>query len=185
MIREFRSRGHLYKIVPERRAASEEGERVDPRDAEGVLASPFADPIEGLVLRGAAMELVAGAPVREGHEALARLVRAVQAGTLVLLRVQPPRYRGPHKPVEPREEEDFDKPQQQPDTDWIEIQLLDEQGRGISGQRYLIVLPDGRERRGFTDSLGSARLNRIPSGSCKVSFPDLDAKAWAKGGTAA
>lgn len=171
--------------MPEGRAGAEEGERVDPREAADVLASPFADPIEGMVLRRAALDLTAGAPLREGHEALARLVGAVRTGVLVLLRVAPPRYRGPHKPVEAREEEDFDRPQQQLDTDWIEIQLLDEEGRGISGQRYLVVLPDGRERRGFTDSLGSARLTRIPSGSCKVSFPDLDAKAWARGGTAA
>lgn len=61
-------------------------------------------------------------------------------------------------------------------TDWIEIELFDEKGDPISGVRYLIVSPDGCEHRGRTDSLGLARMRRIPSGECMVSFlPENDA----------
>jgi hypothetical protein len=65
-----------------------------------------------------------------------------------------------------------------PRLDWIEIRLVGEDDRSIPGARYRVVLPDGTERSGRLDGQGLARLDRIPSGTCRVSFPELDRDAW-------
>jgi len=65
---------------------------------------------------------------------------------------------------------------------WIEIELLDEEDKGIPNQLYRIVLADGTRRTGKTDAYGVARVECIQEGMCKVSFPDLDADTWEKVG---
>ncbi len=65
-----------------------------------------------------------------------------------------------------------------PTTDWIEVRLVGEDGAPIAGERFVVVLPDGSQREGTTDSDGLARLDNIASGNCRVSFPDLDRDAW-------
>jgi uncharacterized Zn-binding protein involved in type VI secretion len=62
--------------------------------------------------------------------------------------------------------------------DWIEIELVDIDGRGVGGEEYVIELPDGSTRRGRLDDCGKARLDGIAAGVCTVSFPRLDADAW-------
>jgi len=61
---------------------------------------------------------------------------------------------------------------------WIEVQLVDENGVGIFGAEYLIVTPDGREHRGMTDAKGLGQLHDILPGQCSISFPKLDMDAW-------
>jgi len=61
---------------------------------------------------------------------------------------------------------------------WIEIQLVDDDGDGISGIDYLIVTPDNQKHSGVTGADGVARLDNIPPGQCKISFPQLDKEAW-------
>ena len=62
---------------------------------------------------------------------------------------------------------------------WIEIELVGEDDRPIPGARYRITLPDGETvDEGTLDSNGWARVEGIDEGTCKVSFPDLDAEAW-------
>jgi len=63
---------------------------------------------------------------------------------------------------------------------WVEVQLVDEEGVGIAGQRYELKLPDGARRWGKTDADGvlSARDFEFGSGRCMVNFPDLDGHAW-------
>ncbi len=62
--------------------------------------------------------------------------------------------------------------------DWIEIQLLGEDGKGIADEPYLVALPDGSQRRGKLNAYGLARLEGLPSGECRVCFPAIDARAW-------
>jgi hypothetical protein len=62
--------------------------------------------------------------------------------------------------------------------DWIEIQLVGEDDAPLPGERWVVALPDGSTRAGVTGEDGVARLEGIPSGSCRVSFPDLDRDAW-------
>lgn len=61
---------------------------------------------------------------------------------------------------------------------WVEVELVGEDGVGISGVRYVIVTPDGREHRGVTDARGIGRLQNILPGQCRIRFPKLDKDAW-------
>jgi hypothetical protein len=63
---------------------------------------------------------------------------------------------------------------------WIEIELLDEDGKPAAGEKYKIVLTDGSVQQGSLDAQGKARWSGIDPGTCKVSFPDLDASAWSR-----
>jgi hypothetical protein len=61
---------------------------------------------------------------------------------------------------------------------WIEVQLIGEDDKPIPYQKYLVTLPGGATRSGTLDEEGKARIEGIPAGTCKVSFPDLDKDAW-------
>lgn len=66
-------------------------------------------------------------------------------------------------------------------THWIAIQLVDQQGHAVPGEDYRITLPDGTTVEGCLDAHGRARITGIDPGSCKVSFPNFDAKDWKRG----
>ena len=57
---------------------------------------------------------------------------------------------------------------------WIEIELLDQKGVPVPGERYTIRLPDGSTRSGSLDSSGRARVDDIDPGVCDVTFPEID-----------
>jgi hypothetical protein len=78
-----------------------------------------------------------------------------------------------HKPLEDQTPEE-----QEENTSWIEIELLDEEDAPVSGERYEIELPDGTFAKGTLDGDGFARVDGIKPGACKVSFPSLDKEAW-------
>lgn len=61
---------------------------------------------------------------------------------------------------------------------WIEVELVDERGRPVAGERWSLTLPDGTTRSGTTDDKGVARVEGIDPGTCWVSFPDLNRDAW-------
>lgn len=65
-------------------------------------------------------------------------------------------------------------------TSWIEIELVDEAGGPVPGEKYSIILPDGRTETGTLDGKGLARVAPIDPGTCEVTFPDLDKAAWKK-----
>lgn len=65
-----------------------------------------------------------------------------------------------------------------PPADWIELRLVGEDDRPLPGERYVVVLPDGSRREGTLDGDGAARVEGIPSGTCRVEFPELDRDAW-------
>ncbi len=64
--------------------------------------------------------------------------------------------------------------------DWITIALTTPDGKPVAGEPYLIELPDGEKRSGRLDNLGKSRIEGIPPGTCKVSFPERDAREWKK-----
>ena len=66
------------------------------------------------------------------------------------------------------------------ETTWIEIAMVDDSGAPVADEEYRIELPDGALRTGRLNRAGTARLSGIPKGTCKVSFPHLDADAWEK-----
>jgi type VI secretion system secreted protein VgrG len=62
---------------------------------------------------------------------------------------------------------------------WLEIELLDEDGKPVPGEAYKVTLPSGQEVSGFLNDQGKERLDPVAdAGSCQVSFPKLDASAW-------
>ncbi|WP_434420361.1 hypothetical protein [Nannocystis pusilla] len=144
------------------------------------VARLMADTRDAVVLRSLAAELTRG--LMDERDVTTELAAALVSGRLVLTR------RGQQREVlvggsaeveaKPHDDNSFEMMEAGPPTHWVEIELVDEDGEGIPGQPYLIVTPDGVERRGFTDSLGSARVSRIPAGVCEVFFPELDAGAW-------
>lgn len=61
---------------------------------------------------------------------------------------------------------------------WIEIELLDENGAPVPNEPYSVQLPDGSTRSGTLDAAGRARVDGIDPGSCEISFPEIDTRAW-------
>jgi hypothetical protein len=65
-------------------------------------------------------------------------------------------------------------------TSWIEIELVDSDGKPVCGADYAVICADSAVRRGTTDDKGRAREEGIVPGTCKVSFPKLDGPRWSK-----
>ncbi|CAN5251072.1 type VI secretion system spike protein VgrG1b [soil metagenome] len=84
-----------------------------------------------------------------------------------------PTYTKPsHKPKSPTNK---DK------KSWIEIQLFDQDGDPVPGERYRVTLPDGKTiAEGTLDEKGFAKVKNIDPGNCKITFPRLDGRAWNK-----
>ena len=61
---------------------------------------------------------------------------------------------------------------------WVEIEVVDEIGGPVAYERYRIQIPSGETREGWTDANGIARLEGLVDGTCQISLPDLDEKAW-------
>jgi hypothetical protein len=61
---------------------------------------------------------------------------------------------------------------------WIEIMLVDMEGKPVSGVRYRITAPTGEITEGTLNEFGQAGVYQIDPGNCKVTFPELDAEAW-------
>jgi type VI secretion system secreted protein VgrG len=68
----------------------------------------------------------------------------------------------------------------QKEKSWVEIELVDEQGNPVPGERYEIKTPDGRLAKGTLDGKGFARVSGIDPGNCEITFPELDKDAWKK-----
>lgn len=61
---------------------------------------------------------------------------------------------------------------------WIEIILVDMEGKPVPGVRYRITPPGGQPVEGRLNEHGQAGLYTIEPGNCKITFPDLDKDAW-------
>ena len=74
---------------------------------------------------------------------------------------------------------DPESPEAKKRPHWIEIELIDEQGKPVPGEHYRITLPDGTTlAEGRLNEKGRARVDGIDPGMCKVTFPDLDRTTW-------
>ena len=74
---------------------------------------------------------------------------------------------------DPNSEENKEK------KNWIEIELVDDNGKPVPGEKYRVTLPDGTTMdEGALDEKGRARIDGIDPGNCKVTFPNLDKDAW-------
>ena len=61
---------------------------------------------------------------------------------------------------------------------WIEIMLVDMEGKPVPGVRYRITAPTGEISEGTLNEFGQTGVYQIDPGNCKVTFPELDAEAW-------
>ena len=61
---------------------------------------------------------------------------------------------------------------------WVGIELVDDVGRAVAGQRYVVKVPEGVVNEGTLDAQGRARISGIDPGACEISFPDIDAREW-------
>jgi hypothetical protein len=153
---------------------------LDLAEARAFVERLVADGFSAAVLRTAARSI---AP--DGRDLAEDLAAELVARRLLIVESSAaPERRGvagarPHAPRTPPETPPDEPPTgTEVDTDWIEIQLVDAEGEPVANTRYEITTPDGHTRRGYTDSLGTARLIEIPSGMCTVGFPDLDGREW-------
>lgn len=70
----------------------------------------------------------------------------------------------------------LEKPKQK--KAWIEIILVDAEGKPMPGVRYRVTPPGGEAVEGTLNEHGQAGLYQIEPGNCKITFPDLDKEAW-------
>jgi len=64
---------------------------------------------------------------------------------------------------------------------WIEIELVNEKtGKPVPGEPYEIKKPDGKTETGTLDDKGFVHLDGLDPGTCQVTFPRLDKRAWKK-----
>jgi hypothetical protein len=63
---------------------------------------------------------------------------------------------------------------------FIEIVLVNQEGKPVGGEAFQIILPDGSGQRGSLDRAGFARLDGLEPGVCDVSFPNIDGREWGK-----
>ncbi len=63
---------------------------------------------------------------------------------------------------------------------WIEVVLVDQDGKVVPGEKYQIKLPDGSMMEGVLDGKGKVRFDSIVEGQATISFPDIDAREWSQ-----
>jgi hypothetical protein len=57
---------------------------------------------------------------------------------------------------------------------FVHIALLDAEGKPVAKEPYKVTLPDGRIVSGELDQNGTARIDNVDPGKCKIRFPELD-----------
>lgn len=57
--------------------------------------------------------------------------------------------------------------------DWIEIELRDEDDNPIAEEEYILYLSNGEIRKGKLNKNGYKKEEKIPPGSCRMRFPNL------------
>ncbi len=60
---------------------------------------------------------------------------------------------------------------------WVEFELVDQDDKSVPNEWYRIEFSDGKVLDGILDGKGNMRLETIPKGSCKISFPNFDEEA--------
>jgi hypothetical protein len=116
-----------------------------------------------------------------------RLSHAFQTGRLVLVRTSYRSSGSPgtkEAPEMPPQEAEVPPPAPAPHgapapvKTFVEVKLVDQDGKPVPNERYRLKLPDGSVKDGRLNDSGSVRFDGIDPGNCDISFPDLDTKDW-------
>lgn len=81
-----------------------------------------------------------------------------------------------NKELEQQASNQQDEPEEE--TDWIEIQLVDDKDQAIVGQTFHLIQNNQVIFRGRTGSGGSYRVSMLIAGDYEIMFPDLDSHNW-------
>lgn len=68
--------------------------------------------------------------------------------------------------------------QEPSETAWVTIELVDEEGQPVAGEEYWIRTASKKTLTGRLDADGRARVEGVDSGTCSVTFPNLDTNDW-------
>jgi uncharacterized Zn-binding protein involved in type VI secretion len=63
-------------------------------------------------------------------------------------------------------------------TDWIEVEVVDTDGKPLPYQKVRITDSTGSMRTLYSGVDGLVRVEGIAPGTCKITMPDLDESAW-------
>ncbi len=167
-------------------APSAEGELVDVRgDGAGSLdlARSLAAGIGGSwAVRKLLGSDLSGTHHLEDADIVRALATALAAGRILAVRLPAPVLATfDVRAGEPPPEQEPEVARAAPRT-WIEIELVDTEGKPVPDERYWILLPDGTVREGRLSSEGRAHVGNLDPGECDVRFPDLDNDAVAAPG---
>jgi len=61
---------------------------------------------------------------------------------------------------------------------WVAIELLDDAGKPVPNEKYVVTVPEGVIKSGTLDAMGRARIPDIDPGTCKISFPNIHGREW-------
>ncbi|MBI1926572.1 hypothetical protein HYR99_20305 [Candidatus Poribacteria bacterium] len=148
----------------------------------------MTDPLSMMVLRNALAEelFYTGISKLTDHDILQQIAWQIVRGNvkIVVREDEAPRVslmgRSAQAAAEVAEMEEVEAPAPAAEekTSWVEIELVDEEGNPVAGEKYRIELPDGSIKEGVLNSQGWARVGNIDPGTCKISFPNFDANEW-------
>ena len=82
----------------------------------------------------------------------------------------------PVKPFKPPEESQ--DAAEEEEKAWVEVELLDNDGNPVPGEKYEVKLPDGSVKTGTLDGNGKARVDGVEPGNCEITFPEYDQETW-------
>lgn len=124
----------------------------------------------------AALEVHAGSHRSTADAALDAVRRGFAEGRL---RAYAQKHVGGGKGPEVIEPSKVEPPKKDEKT-FVAVQLLSDEPepKPVPFKRYRIILPDESVREGQLDQYGRALITGIDPGTCKVSFPEIDAADW-------
>ena len=94
-------------------------------------------------------------------------------------RIERPRIEREHLIREELRKDVIDLKDEEDESSWIEIDLVDEDDQPIPSNDYEVILPDGETvEEGTLDASGQSHISIPEPGKCEISFPDLDTEGW-------
>ena len=67
---------------------------------------------------------------------------------------------------------------QEKERSWFKAKLALPDGEPADPVYFKLILPDGKERTGYSSADGSIKVGRLPKGPCEISLPGIDQSSW-------